>query len=135
MDTAKELRPVLPATFRVRTDFEEKDIHLDAPFLKLYENGKKQLDYLRSRTEPTGKESLAEKTMRKVYSENRETVNYDKLNQETVARLIEKGASDKSIREVAEMAMKLNPTIKDAKKYTKYRLIQANNYCSKKAEK
>ena len=135
VDTAKELRPVLPATFRVRTDFEEKDIHLDAPFLKLYESGKKQLDYLRSRTEPTGKESLAEKTMRKVYSENRDTVDYDKLNQETVARLIEKGASDKSIREVAEMAMKLNPTIKDAKKYTKYLLMQANNYRSKATEK
>ena len=74
-----------------------------------------QLDYLRGRTKSTNKESFAEKTMRKVYSEHKDTVDYDKLNKETVERLLEKGASDKSIREIAEIAKKLNPTIKGFK--------------------
>lgn len=100
-----------------------------------YQEGEKTLDILRGRMEPEGKESLAEKTMRKVYSEHKDTVDYDKFNKETVARLLEKGASDKSIREIAEIAKKLNPTIKDTKKYTKYLLIQANNYRSNVAEK
>ena len=140
LDATKELRSVLPAssrirTDRIRTDLEGKDIYLDASDRKIYEKGTQQLDYLRGRTKSTNKESFAEKTMRKVYSEHKDTVDYDKLNKETVERLLEKGASDKSIREIAEIAKKLNPTIKDTKKYTKYLLIQANNYRSNVTEK
>lgn len=135
LDATKELRSVLPASSRIRTDLEGKDIYLDASDRKIYEKGTQQLDYLRGRTKSTNKESFAEKTMRKVYSEHKDTVDYDKLNKETVERLLEKGASDKSIREIAEIAKKLNPTIKDTKKYTKYLLIQANNYRSNVTEK
>lgn len=104
LDATKELRSVLPASSRIRTDLEGKDIYLDASDRKIYEKGTQQLDYLRGRTKSTNKESFAEKTMRKVYSEHKDTVDYDKLNKETVERLLEKGASDKSIREIAEIA-------------------------------
>lgn len=138
-DAVMELRKAAPTILRDHlfvADFSrEKEHFLQDNLERSYREAVKNINFLRGNTPLKGKKILAEKTMRKVYSERKDTVDYDKLNQETVARLIEKGASDKSIREVAEMAMKLNPTIKDAKKYTKYLLIQANNYRSKAAEK
>ena len=67
LDATKELRSVLPAssrirTDRIRTDLEGKDIYLDASDRKIYEKGTQQLDYLRGRTKSTNKESFAEKT-------------------------------------------------------------------------
>lgn len=138
-DAVMELRKAAPTILRDHlfvADFSrEKEHFLQNELERSYREAVKSINFLRGNTPLKGKESLAEKTMRKVYSEHKDTVDYDKLNEEVVARLIEKGASDKSICEVTELAMKLNPTIKDAKKYTKYLLIQANNYRSKVAEK
>ena len=84
------------------------------------------IDTLRGRIDPEGRESLAKKTMRDVYSKYKDTVDYDKLNEKTVIRLVESGASDKTLHEVAEIARTLDPAIQDTKKYTKHLLIQAN---------
>ena len=128
-DAVMELRKAAPTILRDHlfvADFSrEKEHFLQDNLERSYREAVKNINFLRGNTPLKGKESLAEKTMRKVYSEHKDTVDYDKLNQETVARLIEKGASDKTIREVAEIAKVLNPTIQDTKAYAKALTAQA----------
>lgn len=128
-DAVMELRKAAPTILRDHlfvADFSrEKEHFLQDNLERSYREAVKNINFLRGNTPLKGKESLAEKTMRKVYSEHKDTVDYDKLNQETVARLIKKGASDKTIREVAEIAKILNPTIQDTKAYAKALTAQA----------
>lgn len=78
-----------------------------------------KLSSLRGRIPHEENDSLANKTMREVYSKTPDCINYDKLNQEAVAKLLKQGASDKAIREVAEIAKTINPSIQDTKAYMK----------------
>lgn len=97
-----------------------------------YQEGEKKLDVLRGRVEPEGKESLAEKTMREIYTKDANVFSYDDLNTRAVAQLQQIGASDKTIKEVAKIAKTLNPNIKDAKAYTKQLTEQAKAFTQKK---
>jgi len=128
-DAVMELRKAAPTILRDHlfvADFSrEKEHFLQNDLERSYREAVKSINFLRGNTSLKGKESLAEKTMRKVYSEHKDTVDYDRLNQETVARLIEKGASDKSIRKVAEIAKTINPSIQDTKVYAKDLTAQA----------
>lgn len=128
-DAVMELRKAAPTILRDHlfvADFSrEKEHFLQNELERSYREAVKSINFLRGNTPLKGKENLAEKTMRKVYSEHKDTVDYDKLNQETVARLIEKGASDKSIRKVAEIAKTINPSIQDTKVYAKDLTAQA----------
>lgn len=128
-DAVMELRKAAPTILHNHlfvADFSrEKEHFLQNDLERSYREAVKNINFLRGNTLLKGKESLAEKTMRKVYSEHKDTVDYDKLNQEAVARLIEKGASDKTIREVAEIAKVLNPSIQDTKAYAKDFTAQA----------
>ena len=128
-DAVMELRKAAPTILHNHlfvADFSrEKEHLLQNDLERSYREAVKNINFLRGNTPLKGKESLAEKTMRKVYSEHKDTVDYDKLNQETVARLIEKGASDKSIRKVAEIAKTINPSIQDTKVYAKDLTAQA----------
>lgn len=98
-----------------------------------YQEGEKTLDILRGRMEPEGKESLAEKTMREVYTRDANVFSYDDLNTRAVAKLQQMGASDKTIKEVAKIAKMINPNIKDIKVYTKQLIEQAS--CQKNSER
>lgn len=128
-DAVMELRKAAPTILRGHlfvADFSRgEERFMQNELEQSYREAVKNINFLRGNTPLKGKESLAEKTMRKVYSEHKDTVDYDKLNQETVAKLIEKGASDKTIREVAEIAKVLNPTIQDTKAYAKALTAQA----------
>lgn len=128
-DAVMELRKAAPTILHNHlfvADFSrEKEHFLQNDLERSYREAVKNINFLRGNTPLKGKESLAEKTMRKVYSEHKDTVDYDKLNQETVARLIEKGASDKSIRKVAEIAKTINPSIQNTKVYAKDLTAQA----------
>lgn len=128
-DAVMELRKAAPTILRDHlfvADFSrEKEHFLQNELERSYREAVKNINFLRGNTLLKGKERLAEKTMRKVYSEHKDTVDYDKLNQETVARLIEKGASDKSIRRVAEIAKTINSSIQDTKVYAKDLTAQA----------
>lgn len=128
-DAVMELRKAAPTILHNHlfvADFSrEKEHFLQNDLERSYREAVKSINFLRGNTPLKGKESLAEKTMRKVYSEHKDTVDYDKLNQETVARLIEKGASDKSVRKVAEIAKTINPSIQDTKVYAKDLTAQA----------
>lgn len=97
-----------------------------------YQKGEKKLDVLRGRVEPEGKESLAEKTMREIYTRDANVFSYDDLNTRAVAQLQQMGASDKTIKEVAKIAQTINPNIKDAKAYTKQLTEQAKAFTQKK---
>lgn len=97
-----------------------------------YQEGEKKLDVLRGRVEPEGKESLAEKTMREIYTRDANVFSYDDLNTRAVAQLQQMGASDKTIKEVAKIAKTINPNIKDAKAYTKQLTEQAKVFTQKK---
>lgn len=128
-DAVMELRKAAPTILRGHlfvADFSRGEEHfMQNELEQSYREAVKNINFLRGNTPLKGKESLAEKTMRKVYSENKDTVDYDKLNEETVARLIEKGASDKSIRQIAEIAKTINPSIQDTKAYAKDLTAQA----------
>lgn len=97
-----------------------------------YQEGEKRLDVLRGRVEPEGKESLAEKTMREIYTRDANVFSYDDLNTRAVAQLQQMGASDKTIKEVAKIAQTINPNIKDTKAYTKQLTEQAKAFTQKK---
>lgn len=97
-----------------------------------YQEGEKKLDVLRGRVEPEGKESLAEKTLREIYTRDANVFSYDDLNTRAVAQLQQMGASDKTIKEVAKIAQTINPNIKDTKAYTKQLTEQAKAFTQKK---
>lgn len=105
---------------------------LSADCREPYQEGEKTLDILRGRMEPEGKESLAEKTMREVYTRDANVFSYDDLNARAVAKLQQMGASDKTIKEVANIAKTINPSIKDTKAYTKQLTEQAKALSQKK---
>ena len=137
LDALSELKAAVPRFFQ-----DSLELHTDflqfrfSEYRSSYEGAKAVIDALRGRLRRKGDgtlmfacTTLAEKMMREVYSEHKDTVDYDKLNQETVARLIEKDADDKAVHEVAELARWLNPSILDTKAYAQDLIAQAKRSC------
>ena len=92
---------------------------------KAYREGEKALDILRGRLAPTGKESLAEKTMREIYTSSHNVFSYDELNIRTITHLRQMGASDKSVKEVAQIAGTIHPAIQNTRAYARKLVEQA----------
>lgn len=111
---------------------QEKSNAADRDAIPLNSEQSTKLNILRGRLEPEGKESLAEKTMREVYTSDASASSYDDLNTRAVAKLQQMGASDKTIKEVAKIAKTINPSIKDTKAYTKQLTEQAKALSQKK---
>lgn len=82
-------------------------------------HGKSEIHCHAFRRDRNHDESLAEKTMREVYSAHRDIVDYDRLNKVAAARLVEKGAGDKAIREVAKIAGTFDWRITDTRAYAR----------------
>lgn len=119
-DAATELQKATPQFLRSHLRIEGSPFPYPEKEWTIYQEATKSIDYLRGNSCRIGKETLAERTMRKVYSAHKDTVDYEKLNEETVAKLVEKGASEKTIRDVAEIAKTINPSIQDTKAYVKH---------------
>ena len=119
-------------TIQIAEMTQEKNNAAERESIPLNQEQGKKLNILRGRVEPEGKESLAEKTMREVYTNDVSASSYDDLNTRAVAQLQQMGASDKTIKEVAKIAQTINPNIKDAKAYTKQLTEQAKAFTQKK---
>lgn len=123
LDAARELERTTPRFFR---DHMSSRGYLCTELTFLTEEARQDyressgyIDMLRGRTPVTEKESPAEKTMREVYSAHRDIVDYDKLNKLAAAKLVEKGAGDKAIREVAKIAGMFDSRITDTRAYAR----------------
>lgn len=124
LDAVRELEEAAPKFSDTHTY-----AHLTFPSVEqtvAYQKAFRELETLRGRRDRNHDESLAEKTMREVYSEHKDSVDYNKLNQEAVERLIGKGAGSRTIRKAAEIARKINPGIPDARVYAKQLTKKAN---------
>lgn len=130
LDAARELENTAPRFFRDCLSFRNQ-LCTNLSFIsgeerEAYREASDRVDTLRGRLPATKKESPAEKAMREVYSAHRDIVDYDKLNQMTVDRLTKKVASDRDIREVAEIARTINPAISNTKAYAKRMIHRAD---------
>ena len=94
-----DLDPVHP--FQMGSDEDRFDLSLAAD----------RIDVLRERSQPDPKESLAEKTMREVFSSNQYNFDYRELTTMAVANLMEQGASNKTLKEAVAIGQDICPSI------------------------